>query len=354
LLELPPGGQRVVAEVAQIASMPGRIDQRAEALLEPLRRVVPFRGAWISLLEPERSEQPPLVSQGYPDGLTRYMSGPAGVAEIELLGLNRSGGAICLSDLRTPLEEVPSWAEYLAPAGFRGGVVAGLFAPDGRYLGMLGLNTDTAGHPTEAARDLISVLTPTIAFAIDPMRMVAAAARVVGDAQAAIVLTRAGNTLALPGLPGHPLLDPGSAVLTVASAHLAVRHDFVTFLCPLMADGPHSVRRITVLGCSGHPPGHLRGVVVVSPPGDTQGLDQRELEILGLLIDDWSDQRIAAALDLPPLIVTESVERILTKLYAPTRIVGTLRALRQGLYTPPALIRAPWRDGSGSGSTSRA
>src|SRR4029453_16830951 len=122
--------------------MPGRIDQRAEALLEPLRRVVPFRGAWISLLEPERCEQPPLISQGYPDALNRYMSGPAGVADIALLGPNRPGGAARLG-------EVPAWAEYLAPAGFRGGVAAGLFAPDGRYLGMLGLNTDTAGHPTE-------------------------------------------------------------------------------------------------------------------------------------------------------------------------------------------------------------
>jgi hypothetical protein len=76
--------------------------------------------------------------------------------------------------------------------------------------------------------------------------MAHAAARIVGDAQAAIVLTRAGNTLALPGLPGHPLLDPGSAVLSVASAHLAARHDFVTFLCPLPADDPHGMRRITV------------------------------------------------------------------------------------------------------------
>ena len=57
--------------------MPGRVDRRAEALLAPLRRVVPFRGVWISLLEPERREQPPLVSRGYPDALTRYMGGPA-------------------------------------------------------------------------------------------------------------------------------------------------------------------------------------------------------------------------------------------------------------------------------------
>ncbi|MCU7728404.1 LuxR C-terminal-related transcriptional regulator [Actinoplanes sp. KI2] len=149
---------------------------------------------------------------------------------------------------------------------------------------MLGLNTDTERHPTAAARDWIGRLAPLIAQALDPMRSA------------------------------------------------------VTFLCPFAADGPHSVRRITVLGCGGHPPGHLRGIVVVSPPGDTQGLDQRELEILGLLIDDWSDQRIAAALDLPTRTVAESVERILAKLNAPTRIVATLRALRRGLYTPRALI----------------
>jgi hypothetical protein len=81
MLELPPGWPQTAAEVAQIASMPGRINQRAEALLEPLRRVVPFRGAWISLFDPQRREQPPLVSQGYPDGLNQYMRGPAGVAE---------------------------------------------------------------------------------------------------------------------------------------------------------------------------------------------------------------------------------------------------------------------------------
>jgi DNA-binding CsgD family transcriptional regulator len=338
--ELPPGGLQAAVEVAQIASAPGRIDQRAEAMLEPLHRIVPYRGVWISLLDPERREQPPLVSHGYPDGLNRYMSGPAGVAEIELLGLNRSSGTTRLSDLPVPLEEVPSWAEYLAPAGFRGGLAAALFTPDGRYLGMLGLSTDIPAHPTEAARDLIDLLASTIAHAIDPMRVVSAAARIVGDAQAAIVLTRAGNTLPLPGLPAHPLLDPGSAVLDAADAHLATRLDYVTFLCPYPAVGAHGLARITVLGCATHPPHYLRGVVVVSAPGNVHGLNRRELEILGLLVDGWSDQRLAAALALPPLTVAENVEHILAKLAAPTRTVAVLRALGQGLYIPGALIPA--------------
>jgi hypothetical protein len=102
-----------------------------------------------------------------------------------MLCLNRSRGATRLRDLPIHLAEVPSWAEYLAPAGFRGGLVVPLFTPDGRYLGLLALNTDTVTHPTTAARDLISTLTPMIACAVDPMRSIAAAVGIIRDAAAA-------------------------------------------------------------------------------------------------------------------------------------------------------------------------
>jgi DNA-binding CsgD family transcriptional regulator len=325
---------RAAIEITEIVSMTGGIDQRAEALLGPLRQVVPFEGAWLSLLDPERREQPPLVSRGYPAGLIRYMSGPDGVAEIELLGLNRNSGATRLADLPVHLHDVRSWAEYLAPAGFRGGLAAGLFTPDGRYLGMLGLNTDTAEHPTEAACDLIGALAPTIAQAIDPMRAIGAAARVIHNAQAAAVLTRAGQTLPLDGLPRHRLLAPGSAALAVAADHLANNVEFATFLCP---DGGHRLARITALSCANQPARHLAGVLVVSPPGNLHGLTTSDLEILGLLVEDWSLRRIDAALDLPLPTVADRVEHILTKLTAPSRTVAILRALRQGLYIPRLL-----------------
>ncbi|WP_204015415.1 GAF domain-containing protein, partial [Virgisporangium aurantiacum] len=319
--ELPPAGLRAAIEITQIVSMPGGIDQRAEALLEPLRQVVPFEGAWISLLDPDRLEQPPLVSYGYPAGLVRYMSGPAGVAEIELLGLNRNSGATRLADLSVPLDEVRSWAEYLAPAGFRGGLAAALFTPDGRYLGMLGLNTDTAEHPTEAARDLIGALATTIAQAIDPMRAIGAAVRIVRNAQAAVVLTRAGQTLPLDGMPRHRLLAPGSAVLAVAADHLADNVESATFVCP---DGGHRLARITVLSCARQPARHLAGVLVVSPPGNLHGLTTSDLEILGLLVEDWPVPRIGATLDLPLPTAADRVEHILTKLTASSRTVAVL------------------------------
>jgi len=59
--------------------------------------------------------------------------------------------------------------------------------------------------------------------------------------------------------------------------------------------------------------------------------------ILGLLVEDWSDQRIAAALHLPLVAVTEHVEHVLVKLGVSTRLLASLRALRLGLYVPRPL-----------------
>jgi AraC-like DNA-binding protein/DNA-binding CsgD family transcriptional regulator len=342
MVELTADGLRIAAEVASIAEAPLSIPERAEALLEPLGRVVPFEGAWISLLDPERRVQPPLVSRGYNDGLTEYMSGPAGVEEIELLRLYRLRGAMRLCDLPVPLEQVYSWTQFLAPAGYRGGLAVGLFAPDGRHLGILGLNTDTCGHPTEAGRDLIGALASVIAHALDPMRSVTAAARIITNAHAGVVLTRGANTVPLPGLGVHPLLVAGSPLLSVAARQLADGCTHASFLCPYA--GPETQGRhvrVTVLRCPTQPPYHLTAVVVLSPPGDLHGLTGRELEILGLLIEGWSNRRIAAALDISEYTMAVHLEHILLKVEAPTRTLAMLRAARWGLYVPRSLTGSP-------------
>jgi DNA-binding NarL/FixJ family response regulator len=138
----------------------------------------------------------------------------------------------------------------------------------------------------------------------------------------------------LDGLPRHRLLAPGSAALTVAADHLANNVEFATFLCP---DGGRRLARITAISCARQPARHLAGVLVVSPPGDLHGLTIQELEILGLLVEDWSLRRIGAALDLPLSTVADRLEHILTKLTAPSRSVAVLQALRRGLYIPRVL-----------------
>jgi len=254
------------------------------------------------------------------------------------LGLARTQVPLRLRALPVPREQIPAWVQYLQPAGFREGLGVGLFTPDGRHLGVLGLNTDTDRHPTRAARDLIGVLAPTIANAIDPLRGLARLAGMIGDAEAGIVLTRSGTTLPLPGLPTHPLLAADSEVLPVAADRCAAGPVYRSFLCPhATADAPAGHALITMLACPPGSPHHLIGIVLVSPPGELYGLTGRELEILGLIVEGWPNWRIAAALGLGQRTVNTHLEHILAKLGAPTRTVAAVRAQRFGLYVPRPL-----------------
>ena len=281
----------------------------------------------------------PLAVQGYDDRSRDYITTPAIVENIELLGLDRPGRPLRLRDSPIPPEEDRGWVEYLEPAGFREALALPLFAVDGRHLGLLAVHTDTPAHPTDAARDLIGALAPTLGHALDPMRFIMAGARLVRGATAGVVLARVGRPLPLPGLPTAPLLAAGSAVLVEVARQLADGGGWTQFLWP--APGPGSAAgdvRIAALGCAAIPPHHLVAAVVVAPPPHLHGLTPLQLQILGLLVEDWTNDRIAVALGVTPRAVAGHLQRIRAALGAATRDVATLRAHREGLYVPASFL----------------
>jgi DNA-binding CsgD family transcriptional regulator len=78
-------------------------------------------------------------------------------------------------------------------------------------------------------------------------------------------------------------------------------------------------------------------VVLLSPHGDMRGLTLRELEILGMLVEGWPNDRIAGALFVTRRTVNAHLEHIRAKLDAPTRTLAAVHALRFGLYVPRPL-----------------
>ncbi|MHA6792640.1 helix-turn-helix domain-containing protein [Pseudonocardia bannensis] len=327
-------GLQVAAEIGSVAATPGHTRTRAEAMLEPLRRIVPFDAIWMATLDPERREHTQLAARGYDDATLRYMAGPEMLVDIEAVGLDRSGRTVTVSDTPVPKEELRIWVDYYGPAGFVEGLGVGLFTADGRYLGLLAMMTGTKAHPTRGERELFAMLAPTVACAVDPMRMVATSARMVRHAHAGVVLTRDGALLPLPDMPRHPVVERGSAVLSVVTSYLAQGAAYVSFLCP------HQVGhlRITALPCPPEPPYHLTAVVLVSTPPDLYGLTPCELDVLGLLVEGWPRGRIAAALRMAEFDVAARIETAAAKLGAPTGTLATVRAAREGLYVPRALI----------------
>jgi DNA-binding CsgD family transcriptional regulator len=336
----PSPAQDLVAEVTAIAVAPGPVTARAQALLEPLHRLVHHDAAWISLLDPERRVQPPLVRHGYDARVRHCLDSPAVVDDMERIGMHRHRPPMRIKDLPVPPAELATWADYLQPAGFGEGIAVPLTMPDGRYLGLFAAHTATSTPPTDTVRDQLAVLAPLIAYAIDPMRTLTAMANLVTTATAGIVLTRGGNTQPLTGLPGHRLLTPGSAVLDEATEGLHAGDRHAVFLTTEQSrDESRRYLKATVLACPTVPPGHLIAVILLAPAGDLHGLTHRDLRILGMLLADWAYPRITAHLRLPRHALLTTVDDIRTKLGASTRAAAVIRAADQGLYLPPTVTR---------------
>ena len=325
----------IALEVSQIAAAPAGPTERAAALLEPLYRLLPFDGAWLALRDEKRRGHHSLVSTGWDRGTAAYLDGPVLVDEIEQLGMTRSHTPLRVADFPWPASELRSWAECLLPAGLREGLGMCLFASDGRHLGFLGLFTGSSTAPSDAARDLLAALGPSLAQAIDPLRSAAAAAQLVHGASAAVILTRTQAVLTLPGLPHHAVLRPGSPVL--AAVREMLDGPQTSFLLPAPAE-PGGYLNVTALDVPDDAPHNLRAIVVLSPCEDLHGLTHRELEVLGLLIDGCHNIQAAQRLAVTPRTIATHIEHILTKLHADTRALAAVRAQRRGLYIPPTLI----------------
>jgi DNA-binding CsgD family transcriptional regulator len=330
--QLPAHAEDVVAETARIATWPTGSTERAQALLEPLRRITPFDAALICLYDPQHRRQVPLVREWY-GAAGRLFGSTLFVADLERTGLHRSSRCMRLRDCPVPPEELPAWAEYLHPAGFREGVGVALFAA-GRHLGLLGLTSADPRPATDDACALLERVAPLVAHAVDPLRTVAALAGMVADAVAGVAVGAAGNALDLPGLPGDDLLTDGSPLLAEVTDRVTGGQAHAVFLCPRPGG---ALLRVTGLACPAVPPYRPRAVVLLSPPPDLHGLTRRELEVLGLLVEGGSNACIAQALARTPRTVAAHVERIMVKLGAGSRTIAAVQAARQGLFIPAEL-----------------
>jgi DNA-binding CsgD family transcriptional regulator len=339
---VPLNSAEILREVAGIAAEPATLAERAEALLTQLQRVVRFDAGLISLLPPGEDSQVTLARSGYDDRTCRHLDSAPFLADVELVGLRRSRRPLRVRDLPVPPAELPTWAEYLEPAGFRDGVAVGLFTSEDQYLGLVTLHIQAADQVSEAARDVVALLAAPIASGVDPLRSLATIAGMVHQAGAGAVLVRSGAVLPLPGLPTHRLLTPGSGVLTTAAAQLAEGGPLVSFLAPLPSmegtGDEETHARITVLAAPPDLQLFAVAIILVSPAGDLHGLSRRELQVLGMLVTGASNERIAGALRITSRTVEVHVEHVRSKLAAPSRTAAAARALRLGLFVPFSLV----------------
>lgn len=333
----PPG-----VELAEIAASADDLPRRSQQLLLALRREVPYDAAWLALAEPVSSAYTSLASVDLDRGTLDRLDGPRTVHDLEVTQADRARPPPRPSGLPYPAAELPTWCECLLPAGIHEALAVGLFDSCRRHVGFLALLYAGNQPPPLAARHRLHELSGVLAHGIDPLRPLAAAARLVRGALAGAVLCSAGSTRPLPGLDGDALLAGGSPVIRFARSCIDDGQVFASFLWPRGGrHAPDGHVRVTVLADPGEAPTGVVGAVVLSPVPDLHALTPRELEVLGLLVDGYANQQIARVLVVTSRTVATHIEHILAKLSAPTRTLAAVRAAREGLYVP--LAPAPSR-----------
>jgi len=328
--------------LAGIAASAANVEERAAAILHQLGRTVPFDAGWLAVRDPEQHRHVPLATTGAAAPLRDYFGRPEADEEVDQLGLNRRRPPMLTREIPHPLSEVRAWAEHLLPAGFRGGVAAGLFTADGRHIGFLSLLSADPARPSHADRDVVAAVTAVIAEALDRTRDMAETARIIEKAGAGVVLTRGDDVLPLPGLPDHPLLVPGSAILTVAAEELAKGGAHATFLAPAPGTDGEQLIRVTAFDFARPDLDHLSAAVLVSPSGDLHGLTPLDLRILGLLVEGVTAlPALVQALHVDREAVADALGRSLAALRTNDLTAATVRALRGGMRIPPRVTGPP-------------
>jgi hypothetical protein len=327
----------VWAEVAGIvaSSASATAQERAAAILQRLERILPFDAGWLALRDPERQRHVPLATTGPAEPLVAYFGRPEADYEVERLGLNRRRPPVLASEIPSPLPEVRAWADHLLPAGFREGLAAPLVTTDGRHIGFLSLLSADPSRPNRADRRVVAAITTVIADDLDRTRDIAETARIVEDASAGVVLTRRGDVLPLPGLPGDRLLAPGSPILRTTADELADGGTYLSFLAPSLGTGEQLIR-VVALDVARPDLDHLAAAVLLCPPGDLRGLTPLDLQVLGLLVEGVTDiPALARSLHEARDTIADSLGRTLVALGTSDLTAAAVRALRSGLRIPP-------------------
>jgi GAF domain-containing protein len=334
---------RLQAELADVGTRAEGMNQRAEEVLEALGRILPFDAGWLALRDPERHRHVPLATTGAAEPLRRYFESSGADAELEDLGLQRKQRPLLASELPLPLPEIRAWGEYLLPGGFRGGVAGALFASTGRHVGFVSLLAEDPAQPSVADRRTLAAVTRVIADGLDRTHEFASIARLVGTAEAGVVLTRGGDALPLPGLPDDLLLAPGSPILATATDELSISGPYVAFLAEAAGPDGERLAQVTALDCARPDLDNLSAAVLLSSPGNLRGLTPFDLRVLGHLVAGTTQMAaLAAALQVDPGTTGEALRRAQAALDAPDLTAIATRALRTGLRIPPALSRPGW------------
>ncbi|MEU7488921.1 hypothetical protein [Streptomyces sp. NPDC042319] len=196
--------------MGRIASTPGVPALRAAAVLDRLRRLVPYEAGAVVLLIPREHMLVTVAERDCDAPLRAAATGRAALRDSDRIVACGPESAVHVCRNGDGPAQLPGRRSLVRRSGRHHAVLVGLFTSGRRHLGFVVRLRGSGPPPPPAVRGLLRGLAPSMADAVDPLRPPAAAAELLARCTAGVALCRTGLALPLPGLPGHPSLRAGS------------------------------------------------------------------------------------------------------------------------------------------------
>ncbi|GAA0941331.1 helix-turn-helix transcriptional regulator [Nonomuraea longicatena] len=292
----------------------------AHGAMAALGRVVPVDGYEFVAFDPATGRHRSVVSAGH-----ERIDGDAAQ---EYTGLDSYRRAL---STRAPVAmPEPGTRRYfrrhLAPYGWRHGLTAPLFLPEGRYTGLIHLAYRDS--LPEAAGPLLTAAAPMLAHVTDLSRCLVSPTAL-PPGYRALAFDRAGVRREVPGVEPSEALRDEPAVAAFARDFIDSRELGRHGLWKDRRGRWHDVR--AVRAGVGYQSGLQGAVIAERPCALPYELTGREVDVLTRVAAGDSNPQIAAALVLSVRTVTTHLEHIFAKLGCDSRTRLTTKALAEGL-----------------------
>ena len=316
----------LLARAARRIAEPNPPAELGARILETVADLIPFAAAAFSIWDPIGRTHRTLANEGYADSTLAYLNAAGDI------GFRRA------HKIRRPLRWGSAPFDYRAtyaprhvfsPAGYDEGMTACLFTEDGRYTGVLNLNTTTSTTLTDETLALFDELGSLLALVTDATRSAGWLASLVETGASAAAVTLSGELVEIPGRSVGPVLGSTPPLVDLARQMLAHKQARRRFL---WLDPEQGWQRVEILRVRAGPSG-LEDVALLTASATVlpYALTARELDVLTLVACGHSNGEIALHFGLSPRTVATHLERVFQKLGLPSRAGAAAFAVEQGL-----------------------
>lgn len=298
------------------------IEQQAFEVLAEFRRLVPWSGIEFAVWDTARGVHRTLVQIDYPVEVLDHLNGHTFVNDICWSELHRDHRTLSWKDMAFDPAASEFYSNVLVPNGLVEGMYTPVMSSDGRYRGMLTLNTDSWAFPTPEAKAVTDHLVPALTRLTERLAgPVGSGARLIGEQIAVVdeLLSFSAELKSGADVPEHVQVAVGKMVM---SGERVAR--FLVW--------PEGEPQPTHVSLSLGSAGGEKMLVVWQEAAPPHALTRRQLDVVAAVADGLSNQEIARRLQISPRTVTTHIENILVRLGLPGRSAVVRMALARGLY----------------------